>query len=67
MDKDTEESFRPLPKSKEPDPMVTRITEKLGEAVNEYCTCGGRGPEDSRACPACLIWHEMKEPLSVWL
>lgn len=67
MDKDTEEALRPLPKARDPDPLVVKIVENLGKVVNEYCTCGGRGPTDSRACPACLVWHDMKEFLSGWL
>lgn len=31
----------------------------LYEAVNDYCTCGGAGPNDPEACPACLIWHAL--------
>jgi len=30
---------------------------ELRNAVNEYCTCGGKGPEDPDACPACMVWH----------
>ncbi len=67
MKDDTEEAFRPMPKPKEPDPLVARIVERLGQAVNEHCSCGGRGPEDARACPACLVWHEMKVPLESWI
>ena len=33
--------------------------DELRIAVNEYCTCGGRGPHDEGACPACLVWHQM--------
>ena len=31
--------------------------ERLREAVNEHCSCGGMGPGDRQACGACLVWH----------
>ena len=40
--------------------LIKSVIEKLGSAVNNHCTCGGRGPEDTGACPACLVWHELK-------
>lgn len=33
--------------------------EGLRRIVNAACTCGGRGPNDSLACPACLGWHRV--------
>jgi len=30
------------------------------DAVNESCTCGGRGPADN-PCPACDVWHRLAE------
>lgn len=66
-DKDTEEAMTPLPKRREPNPLVVKVIEKLGRTVNGYCICGGRGPEDNRACPACKIWHDMKDFLNVLL
>ena len=32
----------------------------LRNAVNEACTCGGNGPDDPNACPACAVWHALK-------
>lgn len=32
----------------------------LQSAVNRHCTCGGCGPDDPEACPACLVWHDVK-------
>lgn len=29
------------------------------EAVNFFCTCGGRGPQDM-CCPACAVYHRAK-------
>lgn len=29
----------------------------LNLAVNDSCTCGGRGPDDPDRCPACSVWH----------
>lgn len=33
----------------------------LREAVNDSCTCGGRGPDDPDCCPACSVWHLVME------
>lgn len=44
-----------------------RLIEKIGQSVNKYCDCGGRGPEDTKACPACLIWHDIKSILEIWI
>jgi len=30
-------------------------------AVNDSCTCGGRGPDDPDCCPACSVWHLVME------
>ncbi len=27
------------------------------DAVNEHCTCGGKGPQDEGVCAACQDWH----------
>lgn len=35
--------------------------ERLRNAVNEECTCGGNGPDDPNCCLACKVWHRMKE------
>jgi len=32
---------------------------QLRLAVNESCTCGGKGVGDEGACPACLVWHQI--------
>lgn len=36
-----------------------RCRERLREAVNDACTCDGRGPGDPQACGACLAWHAL--------
>lgn len=39
---------------------LTRTEEEIRNAVNNACTCGGLGPNDPDACPACMVWHELK-------
>lgn len=39
------------------------FTESLRRTVNSACTCGGCGPDDPDACPACLVWHRMRAML----
>jgi hypothetical protein len=34
--------------------------ERLRVVVNSLCCCGGRGPTDPSACPACMVWHCME-------
>ena len=34
--------------------------EQLRVAVNDACSCGGKGPQDDGVCPACMVWHRMK-------
>ena len=34
--------------------------EVLNNAVNASCYCGGCGPSDPAACPACMVWHRVK-------
>lgn len=29
----------------------------LESAVNAECSCGGSGPSDPNACPACMVWN----------
>ena len=31
----------------------------IEQAVNASCTCGGKGPEDPKVCPACMVWHRL--------
>lgn len=38
--------------------VTTNYDEKLREAVDDACTCGGGGPGD--CCPACEVWYTMK-------
>ena len=33
------------------------LENRLREAVNEECSCGGKGPSDEGVCTACRIWH----------
>lgn len=33
------------------------IDDIVQRAVDQVCTCGGRGPDDD-PCPACEVWHE---------
>ena len=37
-----------------------RLVEALGRAVNEYCECGGSGPDHPQCCDACKIYHRVK-------
>ena len=32
---------------------------RLRAAINDACTCGGHGPHDPNACPACMVWHAL--------
>jgi len=34
-----------------------KIEQRLSRAVNEVCSCGGRGPEDEGVCDACMVYH----------
>ena len=44
-------------------PMIDNIIEAaLRSAVNAECTCGGHGPKDPQACPACMVWHRLTSP-----
>jgi len=52
----TDTSYKP-PNTERP---VPTVVEKLGQSVKKHCNCGGRGPEDVKACPACLVWAEMQ-------
>lgn len=36
-------------------PEMTTMERILMEAVNEFCSCGGAGPENG--CAVCRIWH----------
>lgn len=44
-------------------PILVNVTSDflvyLREAVDLACTCGGGGPGDG--CPACEVWHMMRE------
>ena len=31
----------------------------ITRAVNEECTCGGGGPDDSHTCQACKVYHRL--------
>jgi len=35
---------------------ITISESSLINIINEYCSCGGRGPNDN-PCDACSIWH----------
>lgn len=37
--------------------------EVIRDAVNGFCPCGGRGPEDADRCPACSVWHLVLDKL----
>ena len=43
------------------------VIERLGYSVKCHCTCGVRGPLDSNACPACLVWHDMSNLFRTWM
>jgi uncharacterized protein with von Willebrand factor type A (vWA) domain len=34
-----------------------RLLADLRNAVTVACVCGGHGPNDPKACPACRVWH----------
>ena len=36
---------------------------RLWNAVNAECSCGGEGPNDPGVCDACLVWHRFNESL----
>lgn len=38
------------------------IEDTIRGAVNAECTCGGHGPKDPKACPACMVWHRLTSP-----
>jgi hypothetical protein len=40
-----------------------KVVRVLSQAANEQCTCGGMGPDDPGACPACLYYHRVRELL----
>lgn len=33
------------------------VRAKVASVVNDYCTCGGAGPNDPECCPACHVYH----------
>lgn len=33
------------------------LVRQIKVAVNEWCSCGGRGPDDADACSACKVFH----------
>jgi hypothetical protein len=37
-----------------------RVAQILSVAANEQCSCGGAGPDDPGACPACLYYHRVR-------
>ena len=47
----------------EPPKPEPRWVEALRLAHHEACTCGGAGPGEG--CPACEVWHAMKEHFNV--
>lgn len=42
-----------------------KLIESIGNVIKDRCTCGGRGPEDPEACPACLIWFDLTHILKL--
>lgn len=34
------------------------VDDVLGRVVHKYCSCGGSGPNDPKACDSCKIYHE---------
>jgi len=41
---------------------MNQANDRLRLSVFDRCTCGGSGPDDPGACPACLVWHDLREP-----
>lgn len=37
------------------------LARRVKLAVNEWCSCGGRGPDDEAACSACHVLHMVFE------
>lgn len=48
--------IRPAAAAMEPIQMST-----LTRAVNTYCSCGGKGPDDKGACDVCRVWHYIEK------
>jgi len=42
-----------------------RVARALSTAANEACSCGGMGPHDPGACPACLFYHRVEHLLGL--
>lgn len=40
------------------DPPSVWTEAEITQAVNEACSCGGKGPEDG-CCQACEVWHRL--------
>ena len=36
-----------------------RSKREIKTAIFESCSCGGSGPADPKACPACMVWHKL--------
>jgi len=36
-----------------------KIERIISNTTNNYCTCGGCGPDDPKACVACQMYHDL--------
>lgn len=39
---------------------ANRLNRAWEEAINAFCSCGGRSPNDAGVCAACRIYHHAK-------
>ena len=37
--------------------LSARVTDAVISATQEFCRCGGKGPNDSGVCDACKVYH----------
>ncbi len=44
---------------------VQEIAQALSTVANSRCSCGGRPPDASDACEACLYYHAVMEMLGI--
>jgi hypothetical protein len=51
----------PSPAVAVPNVCESALERRVRLAVNEWCSCGGRGPDDEAACSACHVLHMVFE------
>ena len=40
---------------------LNALRQAVSVAVNHYCSCGGRGPEDEYVCDVCMVYHKVEQ------